>query len=287
MYKNGIYGAVIGDICGSFLEVSEMRNKTPNPNERIKILNKDFPLFNDNLFYTDDTILTCALCQAILDDKDYSKYIKLFGKREIDYTAKNGKPNKFGKLFTEWCNGSSFNQSFGNGCAMRISPVGFFAKNEKELEENVIKATICTHNHPDSIKTAMATGKAIFMAKNNSSKQQIKNMIEKELGFTLDFDIKNLQQNYTFTAKAINSVPQALFCFLQAKSFDETIRLALSMGGDTDTNAAIAGSVAGAYYGIENNLVNSAKKYLPTEYIEILDNFNEKITDLYDNKEEL
>ena len=288
MYKNGIYGAVIGDISGSLLEIKEMRNKTPNAVERKKILDERIPLLHNELFFTDDTILTCAVCDALLHDKNYSKYIKLYGKREID-SIKKGERNKFGKFFTEWCNGADFCTSYGNGCAMRISPVGFWAGNEKELEENVLKATICTHNHPDSIKCAMATAKAIFLGKNNASKREIKDEIENFLNIKLDFNLDYLRKNYTFTAKAIDSVPQALYCFLEANDFEQSLRLALSIGGDTDTNAAIAGSVAGAFYGIEDNLVEKAKKYLTNDYLNVLNEFNEKISqkNIIFNKEEL
>lgn len=288
MYKNGIYGAVIGDIAGSLLEIKEMRNKTPNAQEREKILNKNIPLLNNQQFYTDDTILTCALCDALLNDMNFSKFIRFYGKREIAL-VKMGERNKFGKYFTEWCNGADFNSSFGNGCAMRISPVGYFSDSEKELEEKVVNATICTHNHPDSLKCALATAKAIYLAKNNATKDEIKHEIENILGMKLDFNLDDLRKNYTFTAKAINSVPQALYCFIAANDFEQTVRLALSMGGDTDTNAAIAGSVAGAYYGIDDELVNIAKKYLPEHYLNVFDKFNEKMSQKINafNKEEL
>ena len=288
MYKNGIYGAVIGDIAGSLLEIKEIKNKTPNAQEREKILNTSIPLFNSQQFFTDDTILTCALCDALLNDKDFSKYIKFYGKREIDL-VKNGERNKFGKYFTQWCNGANFNNSYGNGCAMRISPVGYFSENEKELEETVINATICTHNHPDSIKCALATAKSIYLAKNDATKEEIKHEIERILGITLDFNLDELRKNYTFTAKAIDSVPQALYCFLAANNFEQAIRFALSIGGDADTNAAIAGSVAGAYYGIDDELANKAKSFLTKQYLDVFDKFNEIISQKINvfNKEEL
>ena len=287
MYKNGIYGAIIGDLCGSYMEYAEFKNREESFNLplRKEILKKDFPLFNTKLFYTDDTILTTALADAVISDKDYEKYLKSYGLKEILLDEKKETKlgqqittpqwGKFGKMFIQWCKGDEFNESYGNGCAMRISPVAYRAVTLEELEEEVLKATKCTHNHPESIKCAMATAKAIYYAKNNFSKQEIKKAIESELEFKLNFDLKELQKTYKFTSRAIDSVPQALFCFLESSSFEDTIRLTLSIGGDTDTNAAIACSVGGAYYGISDKFVESAKKYLPKDYVKILDMTNQ------------
>ncbi len=286
MYKNGIYGAVIGDICGSKMEVDEIRNRKNPPNlpARRVVLKDDYKLFQDDMFYTDDTILTVALCDALQNDKNFENYIRKYGIKEI-ISIKEGERNKFGQKFTEWCKGSDFRESFGNGCGMRISPIGFNASSIAELEEDVNKATICTHNHPDSIKCAMAVAKAIYHAKNGASKNEILAVVERTLGQKLDYNLEELQNNYTFTAKAMESIPQAIFCFLKADNFEETIKLALSIGGDTDTNAAIAGSVAGAFYGISDELVAKAKKYLSNEYALVLEKANEIFNDKNNSNE--
>ncbi len=286
MYKNGIYGAVIGDICGSLMEIYEMRNRKEAPNLQLRqeVLKSDYNLFNEKMFYTDDTILTAALCDAVLNEKDYEKYIKYYGRAEI-LSIKEGERNKFGQMFTEWCKGAAFRESYGNGCAMRISPIAFEAKSIYDLEKEVTKATVCTHNHPDSIKCAMATAKAIYHAKSGAGKAEIEVIIDKTLGRKLNFNLEKLQKEYTFTAKAIDSVPQALFCFLKARDFEETIKFALSIGGDTDTNAAIAASVAGAYYGISDDLVRKAESYLNPTYKRVLSKSNEHFKEINNEKE--
>ena len=275
MYKNGIYGAILGDICGSKLEIYEMNNRHSQPNlvKRLKFLNDDYRLLQDDMFYTDDSILTIAICDALLHDKNYAKYIKEYGLSEINST-KEGERRKFGKMFVEWCNGSNFNSSYGNGCAMRISPIGYNCSSLNELESEVLKATTPTHNYPDSIKCALATAKAIFLAKNKCSKEQIKKVIEETLGLKLNYKIDDLRKNYTFTSKAIASVPQALFCFLESNSLENNIRLTLSVGGDADTTAAISTSVAAAYYGIDDELVEKINNYLPKNYVEVLSEAN-------------
>ncbi len=282
MYKNGLYGAIIGDICGSKLEISEMRNRKNEPDimERLTVLDEDYPLITDDLFYTDDTVLTTAISDAILHDCDYEKYIKNYGLREINST-KNGERNKFGQYFTDWCNGSGLNNSYGNGCAMRISPIAFSAKTMKQLEKHVIKATVCTHDHPDSIKCTMALAKAIFLAKSEYSKEEIQKIVEETLGFELDFDFDKIRAEHKFSSKAIVSVPLAIACFLASKDFESTLRLTLSLGGDTDTNCAIACSLAGAFYGISEKAVKRFEKFLPKKYAEVLDELNTLLTESY------
>lgn len=286
MYKNGIYGAIIGDICGSKMEVDEIRNRKNPPNlpARRVVLNKDYQLFQDDMFYTDDTILTTALCEALLNDKDFEKYIRQYGVKEIS-SLKPGDRNKFGQKFTEWCKGADFRESFGNGCGMRISPIAFYAQSLSELEHNVVKATVCTHNHPESIKCAMAVAKAIYHAKNGAGKTEIEAVAERALGQKLNFDLKDLQDNYTFTARAMDSIPQAIFCFLKSNSFEEAIINSLSIGGDTDTNAAIAGSLAGSFYGISDELVQKAKSYLSKDYAVVLDSANALFNEINNSNE--
>ncbi len=286
MYRNGIYGAIIGDICGSKMEFYELkhRKQAPNVEMRKEVLKESYKFFQDGMCYTDDTVLTTALCDAILHDKNYEKYIKFYGRKEI-LSLKEGEHNKFGKMFTEWCQGSDFNQSYGNGCAMRISPIAFDAQTIYELERNVIKATICTHDHTDSIKCAMATAKAIYFAKNHENKQAIRQIIEETLGIKLNLNLKQLRNTYTFTSKAIESVPLALQCFLESNSFEETLRLTLSMGGDTDTNCAIACSVAGAFYGINQDVIEIVESYLPKDYAQILKQANFKFEEIINQNE--
>lgn len=264
-------GAIIGDIAGSIYEVKEVKSiKTGVSYEnRIQILNKDVPLFAKYSSYTDDTVLTTALADALLHDKDYTKYLKKYGNREINLGLDIYDRNRFGKGFIEWLKSDVLGESYGNGCAMRISPIPNYLGTLEEVLEETKKATIPSHNHLDSINAASAVATAIFLAKNKRPKAEIKKMIEKQYSYFLDFSLEDLQKNYRFTAKAIDSVPQAIYCFLVSADFEDAIRKAISIGGDADTIAAITGSIAEAYYGIPEQLLKEVWDYVP-EYVKVI-----------------
>lgn len=277
---NEIFGAVIGDIIGSTYEVIEanalMHGLKVPYGQRIKILNPNTPLFDKESQITDDTFLTCAIAKAILYGGDYEKYLKYFGKMEINKGLEKFGRSRFGSGFEKWCTGESDKPSFGNGCAMRVSPIGLaFDSLEKTLLE-AEKSAKPTHNLEESIKLTRAVAGSIYLARTKATKAQIAKFIENEIGYPLKFDIKYLQRNYIFTSKAKNSIPQALYCFLVSKNFEHCARLSVSIGGDTDTIAAIACSVAGAYYGVPDEILTQAKKYISKEYLSILKEFNQK-----------
>lgn len=280
MNKNSIYGAIIGDIAGSYLEVEEIiqkqNNLKPNYNSRCKILSKTTPLFNDNCSLTDDSVLTIAIADAILTGNSYEQKLKEYGKKEINMGQDKYGRSRFGKCFCQWIYGNFKGDSFGNGCAMRISPIAYMYNSlEKTLKEAEI-ATICSHNHPDSIKCAKATCGAIWLAKNGASKTQIKNFVEKELAISVEYDLEYLRHNYVFSSKAMLSVPQAIYCFLVSNNFEDTLRNTLSIGGDVDTTAAISCAIASAYYDIPLHILQSAKKFIPKGYDAVLQNFSKK-----------
>ena len=277
---NEIFGAVIGDIAGSTYEAVEATTmksgfKVPAKN-RIKLLKKSTPLFPDGSEITDDTILTCAIADAILNNKDYADTMKQIGKKAIDNYVKHNLFDRFGKQFTKWCTENEPIASYGNGCAMRVSACALAFDNLEKVLIEAQKTCEITHNLPECITLTRATAGAIFLAKEKKSKVEIQNFIESEIGHRLNYNFKYLRENYIFTAKAINSVPQALFCFLKSKNFEHCLKLALSVGGDTDTICAIACSVAGAYYEIPEKILNKAKEFIPEEYLTILEKFNEK-----------
>ncbi|MBE7074640.1 MAG: ADP-ribosylglycohydrolase family protein [Clostridiales bacterium] len=278
MNKYSIYGAIIGDVAGSHLEVLEMKEKENgykvSSQKREKVLDPNTILFTDDCSLTDDSILTVALADALLNNKDYCKYLKEYGKQEIDLGKDKYGRSRFGKCFCEWLNGDFIGNSFGNGCAMRISPIAYAFSSLEETLKECNKATICTHNHEDSLKCARAVCGAIYLARTNKSKEEIKNFVEKELDIKLNFDLKYLRDNYIFTSKAINSVPQAIYCFLVSNSFEETLRNTLSIGGDVDTTAAISCSIASAFYNIPQNFINKVKEYIKPEYLKILEQFS-------------
>lgn len=266
-------GAIIGDVVGSYyevLEVKEIKNGHRSYEERIKILDQNTPLFTENSSVTDDSILTFAIYKAIKENKPYEEMLKYYAKKEIDLGKDMYGRSRFGKGFVEWVNGNTQGTSYGNGASMRISPVGYLFDTLEEVKQESYKATIPSHNHEESILCAEAVSTSIFLLRNGISKEELKEYIEKNY-FKLDYDLEDLRRNYKFSSKSINSVPQAIFTFLESNSFEETIRNAISIGGDTDTIACIAGSLAESYYGIPQELLEQVKPYLKDYMKELLD----------------
>lgn len=266
-------GAIIGDVVGSYyevLEVKEIKNGHRSYEERIKILDQNTPLFTENSSVTDDSILTFAIYKAIKENKPYEEMLKYYAKKEINLGKDMYGRSRFGKGFVEWVNGNTQGTSYGNGASMRISPVGYLFDTLEEVKQETYKATIPSHNHEESILCAEAVSTTIFLLRNGMSKEELKEYIEKNY-FKLDYDLEDLRRNYKFSSKSINSVPQAIFAFLESNSFEETIRNAISIGGDTDTIACIAGSLAESYYGIPQELLEQVKPYLKDYMKELLD----------------
>ena len=266
-------GAIIGDVVGSYyevLEVKEIKNGHRSYNDRIKILDQNTPLFTENSSVTDDSILTFAIYKAIKENKPYEEMLKYYAKQEINLGKDMYGRSRFGKGFVEWVNGNTQGTSYGNGASMRISPVGFLFNTLEEVKQETYKATIPSHNHQESILCAEAVATSIFLLRNGISKEELKEYIEKNY-FKLDYDLEKLRRNYKFSSKSIDSVPQAIYTFLESNSFEETIRNAISIGGDTDTIACIAGSLAESYYGIPENLLEQVKPYLKDYMKELLE----------------
>lgn len=273
-------GAIIGDIAGSTYEVEEvklLKNKKINYLNRIKILDKETHLFNDNSSYTDDTVLTVAIASALLTDKDYYKNLKEFGLREINLGLDKYGRNRFGKGFLDWLKGDYVGESYGNGCAMRISPIANYFNDFSKIIENTKKATYPSHNNIESYAMTEIVSCSIYLAKLKKSKSFIKKYVETLYGMNLNFNLEDLQKNYKFTSRAIDSVPQAVFCFLESNNFEDAIRKAISIGGDSDTIVAITGSIAEAYYGIDKKLIKEVEVYLPEYIINITNHFYSSI----------
>ena len=273
-------GTIIGDIAGSLYEVEEskyFKTKEINYKNRMKILNENTPLFEENSSYTDDTVLTAAIALSLLTDKDYFKNLKEFGLREINLGLDKYGRSRFGKGFCEWLKGDYIGNSYGNGCAMRISPIANYFDNLNEIIENTKKATYPSHNHFESYKHTEMVSCCIFLAKQTKSKEYIKDYLQKNYGVDLNFNLEELQKNYIFTSRSKDSVPQAIFCFLESNNFEDAIRKAISIGGDSDTIAAITGSIAESYYGINKELIKEVEKYLPEYIINITNKFYKTI----------
>ncbi|MDR1705019.1 MAG: ADP-ribosylglycohydrolase family protein [Clostridiales bacterium] len=231
-------GAIIGDIIGSRFEFDNHRSK-------------DFELFHEECFFTDDSVMTIAVAKAIMESKgDKSrlgglcvKYMQEIGQKYPDC----GYGGRFmGWMFSD--DPKPYN-SYGNGAAMRVSPAGFAAKSLEEAEELAEIVTEVTHNHPEGIKGAKATAAAVYMARQNASKSEILKYIEDNY-YPLDFMVDDIRDSYEFNETCQETVPQAIKCFLESDSFEDAIRTAISIGGDSDTVAAITGGIAGAYYSV-------------------------------------
>lgn len=231
-----LFGALGGDIIGSVYEFDNY-------------LGTDFPLFNEESFFTDDSAMTIATADAILSKSSSSpNYQTSYRQWGQDYPDLD-----YGGWFRFWLmsyDPEPYN-SCGNGSAMRVSPVGFAFDTWEEVMSEAEASAACTHNHPEGIKGAQATAGAIFLARTGHSKTQIKDKIEDAFGYDLSQSLDEIRPTYTEEEEiwlCQGTVPQAICAFLESDSYEDTIRGGVSLGGDSDTLAAIAGSVAIAFY---------------------------------------
>jgi len=252
-------GAIVGDILGSYYEFH-------------KIKSKEFDLFHPESKFTDDTVLTCAIANSILNGISYKDSVSDFGLRYFEVG--------YGSSFKKWLksdNKEPYN-SWGNGSAMRVSPVAWAYDNEEKVLQEARKTAKITHNHPEGIKGAQATALAIFMARNGASKEAIKKRISKDYQYDLNRKVDEIRPTYKFEISCQKSVPESIICFLESTSFEDCIRNCISLGGDADTISAIAGSIAEAYYGIPENIEKQICRYLSKELMQIVEEFRTKFT---------
>jgi ADP-ribosylglycohydrolase len=222
-------GAIAGDIIGSIYEFDNIKTK-------------DFPLFSKGCRFTDDSVLSIALADSILTGVPYDENLKLF----FQHYPQAG----YGSLFKKWAQHplSKPYNSWGNGAAMRISPVGFAFDDLDSVLKKSEEFTKVTHSHPEGIKGAQAVASAIFMARTGSSKHELKTFIEKRFGYNLGMHIDEIRPMYKFDVSCQGTVPQAIRAFIDSENFVDAIRNAVSLGGDSDTIACITGAIAQAFY---------------------------------------
>lgn len=253
-------GAIAGDIIGSVYEVSPIKRT-------------DFPLFQSDSTFTDDTVLTVAVADCLLNNKDYTATLQEYGRKYPDAG--------YGGNFMQWIRDKNPKpyHSWGNGSAMRVSPVGWaFDKLERVLEE-AKKSAAVTHNHPEGIKGARATATAIFLGRKGNSKAEIKSYIEENFGYDLSQKLEDIRPNYSFDVSCQGSVPQAIIAFLESESLEDSIRLAVSLGGDSDTQACIAGSIAEAFYGgVPAEIAQEVVDRLPKDLRNVTEKFKLRYT---------
>lgn len=258
-------GAIIGDICGSVYEFNNPKHE------------EDVKLFTEKCQITDDTIMTCANAEWLLSG-DFSRenLVDIMKKWGTSYSQVG-----YGPMFKKWLQGDSTEDygSFGNGSAMRISPIGFYANSINECKELALISAKTTHGHEEGIKGAQAIACAIYMARHGLTKQEIKDYIEREFKYNLNRELDELGRNvHKFDATCQVTVPEAIICFLKSNDFEDCIKKSIKIGGDTDTIAAMAGGIAEAYYGIPSCFIEWAKLYLDKDILELYGEFNKEVS---------
>ena len=248
-------GAIAGDIIGSVFEAHPIKYT-------------GFPFFSPYSTFTDDTVLTIAVAYSILEKVDYAKTFKVFGQKYPDAG--------YGVSFYHWIfspNSGPYN-SWGNGSAMRVSPVGFAFDSVDDVLNEAGKSAAVTHNHPEGVKGAQATALAVFLARKGESKEYIKREISTRFAYNLNRTLDEIRPGYHFNVSCQGSVPESITAFLESKDFEDAVRKAVSLGGDSDTMACITGGIAHAFYKkIPEDIVANVRERLPVEFLEIIDRF--------------
>ena len=247
-------GAIIGDLAGSIYEYEQIKNSQP------VFINK---IIEDNSFYSDDSILTIAILDAILTNASYEVKLKEYGKKYENYLPLYTPYFKttFSPGFSKWVNGDYVGTSMGNGAMMRVSPVGYLFNSEEEVLENAYLATIPSHNDEIAIKYAQMVALIIFYFRKGYSKDEVIKKMNLKIS-------KPVITSFNYTCK--DTLDVCLYSLFNSNSFKESIELTLSFGGDTDTNACIVGSMAEAMFGINEELKQKAISKLPKEFISIM-----------------
>lgn len=259
-------GAIIGDVVGSRFEWNNHRDK-------------DFELFTNGCFPTDDSIMSLAIAKAIIVSKPDFSDLSDNAVKCMQSIGRNYPDCGYGGRFYGWMFSDDprpYN-SYGNGSAMRVSAAGFVARSLEEAKLLSKLVTEVTHNHPEGIKGAEATAVAIYMAKTGSSIFEIKDYINENY-YPMNFTLDEIRDTYRFNETCQDTIPQALQAFFESSGFEDAIRNAISIGGDSDTLAAICGSVAEAYYGIPDDIRKQALTFLDKDLLKLLTLFESKYT---------
>lgn len=249
-------GAIAGDIIGSVFENNPIKSTS-------------FPLFSRYSHFTDDTVLSVAIAHSILNHVDYVTSLKNF--------ASNFPNAGYGLSFYRWMQSSNSRpyNSWGNGSAMRVSPIGFAFDTVETVIVEAEKSAAVTHNHPEGIKGAQATALAIYLARQGIGKAKIRQTIANRFGYHFEHTLDEIRPIYVFDVSCQGSVPESLQAFFESSDFEDAVRKAISLGGDTDTMACIAGGIAQAFYRkIPSRIVEEARKRLPEEFLAVVDEFN-------------
>ncbi len=259
----GIIGAIAGDVIGSAYEFNPTRDH-------------DFELFTPKSTFTDDTVLTMANALWLLEDEQHTpeRLVNIM----LDMCRKY--PDRgYGGRFARWIYDSNPQpyDSFGNGSAMRVSPIGYYANSLDEALALAKVSAEVTHNHPEGIKGAQATASAIFLARQGKTKQEIRDYVEKTFGYDLSRTLEEIRPTFTFDETCQHTVPEAITCFMEGKDYEDVVRLSVALAGDADTIAAIAGSISSAIDEVPNEISQPVIALLSEEFCTTLLRFNELV----------
>jgi len=255
-----LIGAIAGDIIGSVYEWNNIKTT-------------DFELFRSTSTFTDDSILTVATMDVIINNGNYAETYQKYGRIYFN--------KGYGGSFRKWLRSDNLKpyNSWGNGSAMRVSPVGWYGKDLEQVLSEAKKSAEVTHNHPEGIKGAQAVAAAVYLARNNSSKEEIKKTIMDNFNYDLNRKLDDIRPGYEFDVSCQGSVPEAIIAFLESNDFEEAIRLAISIGGDSDTIACITGGIAEAFYKeIPELIIVEVLKRLDKKLITIIEAFSRSVT---------
>lgn len=260
-----MYGAIVGDIVGSPYEFS--RNKR-----------KDFsPLFHPRAGFTDDTIMTVAVADSLMNEIPPAEAMRAWGRRVYPTESLGG----YGAGFMRWLSAPEVQppyNSYGNGAAMRISPVAWlFEDTEIALEVGRL-VTVVSHSHPEAVRGAQATILGIQMARSGASAQEIRDAVQDRFGYDLGHDVDMARVHHEYNETCQGCVPDAIVCALEADSYEDAIRNAISLGGDADTLAAITGSIAEAMFEIPRPIIEEARCYLNRDLTDVVDEFYRRLS---------
>ena len=261
-----MYGAILGDIIGSPYEF-DMGDKT-----------KDFPLFNEDSTFTDDSVMTIAVADALLCGAKDPERIKTLLVYSMQRWGRKDPTAGYGGMFYQWLFADDPQPygSFGNGSAMRVSSVGWLYDTLEETWKTARLTAEVTHNHPEGIKGAECVASVIWMARNGKSKQEIREFVTDTFGYDLSRTCDEIRPEYYHVESCQQTVPEAITAFLEGESFEDVIRTAVSLGGDCDTLTCIAGSMAEAFYGVPEELKEECRKRITPEMREVLARFEKR-----------
>lgn len=251
-------GALAGDIIGSIYEFNNIKTA-------------GFPLFQDSCFFTDDTVLTVALAESLLTGAGFETLMRDYYRRY---------PNAgYGGTFRRWARGEIEGpyQSWGNGSAMRTSPVGWAFDSLQVVLQRAEEFAAVTHNHPEGIKGAQATAAAIFLGRSGASKDDIRSYVTDSFGYDLSRSCDEIRPGYSFDVSCQGTLPPAFAAFLESTDFESAVRLAVSLGGDTDTLTCITGGIAEAFYGgVPEPICRQVRRFLDQPLRTVTEQFSRR-----------